>query len=136
VSAPARNTRSVLLSLAVFGLACTDAPTASRDGEAEERVVVSVAGVAGDDAGIVLRLTGAVHSVDAARQSLDLAWSMEAGASTVAVVGALAESGALLVVRRRVTSEPLWAEVMQVAGEDGELLEVARVRVETRRLEE
>lgn len=136
MSAPARITRSVLLSLAVFGLACTDAPTGVRDSGAEERVVVSVAGVAGDDAGIVLQLTGVVHSVDPARQSLDLAWSMGAGASTVAVVGALAESGELLVVRRRVTAEPLSAEVMQVARGDGELLDVTRVRVETRRLEE
>ena len=133
MSARARTTRSVLLSLAIFGLACTDAPTGVHDDGAEEQVVVSVVGLAGDDAGIVLRLSGTVQSVESARQSIELAWSTDAaGATTVAIVGALAESSDLIVVRRRVTSEPLRAEVIEVATAGGDLSSPAPLRATVR----
>ena len=136
MSARARTTRSVLLSLAVFGLACTDAPMGPGDGGAEARLVVSVVGVADGDAGIVLRLSGAAQSVEPARTSLDLAWSTDAGVTTVAIVGALAESSDLLVVRQRVTSRPLSAEVMEVANEEGSLSSAEAIRLTVRPLPE
>jgi hypothetical protein len=132
VSARAHTTRSVVLSLAIFGLACTDAPTGTGDG-GEERLVVSVVGVADSDAGFVVRLSDAVQSVEPARHSLDLAWSTDAaGVTTVAIVGTVAEPGDLLLVRRRATSEPLRAEVIEVASADGELAEAVSVRATVR----
>ena len=131
MSARARTTRSVLLSLAIFGLACTDAPTGI-GGSKEERLVVSVVGMTGGDAGIVLRLSGALGSIEPARQSLDLAWSTDAaGATTVAIVGAL-ESGDLLVVRRPVAPQSLGAEVIEVATADGEVSPGESVRLTIR----
>ena len=132
MSARARTTPSVLLSLAVFGLACTDAPTGI-GGSKEERLVVSVVGIAGGDAGIVLRLSGALRSIEPARHSLDLAWSTDAaGATTVAIVGALDESGDLLVVRRPVAPQSLGAEVIEVATAEGELSAGESVRLTIR----
>lgn len=133
MSARARTTRSVLLSLAIFGLACTDATTGIGDGGAEERVIVSVAGVVTGDAGIVLQLSGAVQSVEPARHALDVAWSTDAGSTTVAVVGVLTGSSDLLVVRRRAGAEPLRAEVVEVATVDGALSEGDAVRLTIRR---
>ena len=90
--------------------------------------MVSVVGVAPSDAGILLQLTGAVHSVDPARPSLDLAWSTSAGVTTVAIIGALAESGDLLLVRRLAAPEPLRVEVVEAADGAGELSNLALPR--------
>jgi hypothetical protein len=134
VSARSRTTRSVLISLAVFGLACTDAPTGVRDDGLEERLVVSVEGVGDGDAGIVLRLSGSVQTLDPARPSVDLAWSTAESVTTVAIVGALGESTDLLIVRRRATSEPLRVEVVEVANSEGALSGLAPFRATVRAL--
>jgi hypothetical protein len=134
VIARSRTTRSILLSLAVFGLACTDAPTGTSEG-GEQRLVVSVAGVSSGDGGIVLRLSGAVQSIEPARQSLDLAWFTDAaGSTTVAVIGTIDQSSDLVVVRRRVEPQPLRAEVIEVATADGELSVAEATRLTIRRL--
>ena len=78
-------------------------------GGAEERLIVSLAGALDGEVGIVLRLSGAVQSVDPARHPLDFAWSTDAGLTTIAIVGALAGSSDLLVVRRRAGVDPLRA---------------------------
>jgi hypothetical protein len=132
VSARARTTRSVFVSLAVFSLACTDAPTGVRNDGPEERLVVSVEGIANGDAGIVLRLSGSVQTLDAASPSVDLAWSTVESVTTVAIIGALGESTDLVIVRRRATSEPLRVEVIEVANSEGTLSGVAPFRATVR----
>ena len=127
----------VALSFALLGLACGDAPTANGDRVMEEALVVSLDGVAHDDAGIALRLSGAVQSVEPARPPLEIGWAAdETGGTIVVVVGALAEAGDLLLVRRRVTLEPLRADVIEVSGADGEVSQPSGARALARALDE
>jgi hypothetical protein len=106
------------LALVVLGLACGDAPSAPNAGS--ETVLVSVAGIAPDDAGIVLSLTGAVQDVQPASAGFEVAWAQDAaGATTVAVVGPVGAGDHLLVVRRPGGLEPLRIEVGEVAASDG-----------------
>jgi hypothetical protein len=134
VSTLVSSPRYAVLCLALLGLACGDAPTATTD-RAAEGLVVSVVGVADADAGIVLRLSGAILSVEPARASLEIGWAADdAGGTTIVVIGPLAESGDLLLVRRRATPEPLRADVIEVSGAEGELSLPSSVRATARPL--
>ena len=107
------------LGLALLGRACGDAPTTSAS---DEIAVVSLEGVSPDDAGIVLRLTGGVNLVDAARASLTVAWvRSDANATTVVIVGPLGETSDVLLVRRRASAEPIAARVVEVANGQGDV---------------
>ena len=128
-----RSPRFVGLCLALLGLACSDAPTAGDGGAIEETIVVSVEGVAPDDAGIVLRLSGAVQTVEPTRPSLELAWvADDTGGTTIVIVGALSESSDLVLVSRRAAPEPLRADVIEVAGAEGALSQPSLVRATAR----
>jgi hypothetical protein len=114
----ARGPRYTTLALVILGLACGDAPTAPAAGP--ETVLVSLAGVAADDAGIVLELTGGLDDIESTRASLELEWARDAaGATTVVIVGPLSGGGELLRIRRRAGLEPLRVQVREVAAEDG-----------------
>lgn len=130
------TSRVVALGLAVLGLACGDAPTAASDRSAEESFVVSVHGVDADDAGIMLRLSTAVHALEPARASLEMAWADDAaGGTTVVVVGALAEGPDLIVVRRRSAADPLRADVIELSDAEGQLSVPSSVRTTTERVD-
>lgn len=111
------------LALVTLGLGCGgDAPTGPN--ATSETVLVSLAGIAPGDAGIVLELTGAADDIQSASASLDVEWVRSAAATnvaTVAIIGPLAESGNVLVVKRRAGLEPLRVEVREVAAADGTL---------------
>src|SRR5688500_3079565 len=110
------------LCLALLGLSCGEAPTATSDPATEETLVVSVEGIADDDAGIVLRLSSAVQTVEPVRASLEIGWATdETGETTVVVIGALSESSDLLLVRRRASSEAMRADVVELSGAEGDL---------------
>lgn len=112
-----RGPRYTTLALVMLGLACGDAPSAPSAGS--ETILVSVAGIAPDDAGIVLSLTGEVQDVQPANATLEIAWAREAsGATTVAVVGRVGDGEDLLVVRPG-GLEPLRIDVGEVAASDG-----------------
>lgn len=118
----ARGLRCATLALVTLGLACGDAPTAPN--VTSETVLVSLAGIASGDAGIVLELIGAADDIQPASASLEVAWARSATATnvaTVAIVGPLAESGNVLTVKRRAGLEPLRVEVREVAAVDGTL---------------
>ena len=135
MSAIARSPRYVVLCLALLGLACSDAPTASDSIATGETLVLSVVGVAADDAGIVLRLSGAIQTVEATRPSLEIAWAADnAGGTTIVIIGALSESSDLALVSRRTAPEPLRAEVIEVAGAEGALSQPSLVRATARPL--
>ena len=113
-----RGPRYTTLALVMLGLACGDAPSAPSAGS--ETILVSVAGIAPDDAGIVLSLTGEVQDVQSAKATLEIAWARDAsGATTVAVVGPVGDGDDLLVVRRPGGLEPLRIDVGEVAASDG-----------------
>jgi hypothetical protein len=117
VSLVARAPAAVALCLAMLGVACGDAPTGR---ERDETVIVSLVGVADDDAGIVVRLTGGVELIDAAHAVLTVAWtSDETGTATVAIVGPLIQGSDVLLVRRRAGVDPLRAQVLEVANAQG-----------------
>ena len=95
---------------------------ATTDRAAEETLVVSVNGIAHDDAGIVLRLSSVVQTVEPIRASLEIGWATdETGGTTVVVIGALSESSDLLLVRRRASSEAMRADVVELSGAEGDL---------------
>lgn len=130
MSTVVRSPRYAVLCLALLGVACIDAPTVTSERAVEETFVVSVVGVADDDAGIVLRLSGAIQTIEPARLSLEIGWAADnTGGTTIVVIGALAESSDLLLVRRRATPDPLRAELLEVAGAEGELSIPSLVRV-------
>jgi hypothetical protein len=107
------------LGLALLGLACGEAPTTS---QSEEIAVVSLVGISADDAGVVLRLTGGVDLVDVGRASLSVAWVRgDANTTTVVIVGPLADTSDVLLVRRRASAEPVGARVLEVANAEGEV---------------
>lgn len=134
MSTGVRSPRFAVLCLALLGVACIDAPTVTSE-HAEETLVVSVVGVADDDAGIVLRLSGAIQTVEPARVSLDIGWAADnTGGTTIVVIGSLAESSDLLLVRRRATPDPLRADAIEVSGADGELSAPSSMRVIARPL--
>jgi hypothetical protein len=109
--------RLVIVGLALLGLACGDASTAPGG---DEIFVVSLTGVAADDAGIVLRLTGGVELASPAHPSLDVAWvNDDAGATTVAILGPLSQTADVLVVRAQVNKGPLRVELREVASANG-----------------
>jgi hypothetical protein len=129
VSTVVRSPRYAVLCLALLGLACTDVPTAADERATEETLVVSVVGVADDDAGIVLRLSGSIQTVEPARASLEVGWAVDdTGGATIVVIGPLAVSGDLLLVTRRATPDPLRADVIEVSGAEGELSTPSSVR--------
>jgi hypothetical protein len=112
-----RGPRYTTLALVMLGLACGDAPSAP---SGSETILVSVAGIARDDAGIVLSLTGEVQDVQPAKATVEIAWARDAsGATTVAVVGRVGDGDDLLVVRRPGGLEPLRIDVGEVATSDG-----------------
>lgn len=109
------------LTLVTLGLACGgDAPTAPN--ATSETVVVSLAGIAPGDAGIVLELTGAAEDIQSASASLDVEWVRSAtNVATVAIVGPLAAGGDVVAVKRRAGLEALRVDVREVAAADGTL---------------
>ena len=114
----ARGPRYSALALVFLGMACGDVATAPN--VAESAFVVSLTGVSAEHAGVVLHLTDAVTDIAPADPSLEVAWAHDgANAATVVVVGSLAATRALLVVRRRGGLEPLRAVVRELAGADG-----------------
>lgn len=117
------------LALAMLISACGDASTApSKTGD--ERVVISVVGIAADAAGMVLRLSGDVEDIEAAHASLDVAWAVEDSVTaTVAVLGAVAEFNELLIVRRRAKAPALSVQVVDVTDADGVLSVTATAHV-------
>jgi hypothetical protein len=115
-----RGLAYVALVGATLALACGDASTAPN--AAREQILVSIDGVAPEDAGIVLSITGAADDIQPASPSLEMAWVAEAGdVSTIVIVGPLAEAPGLLVIRRRGGLEPLRVDVREIAGADGTL---------------
>jgi hypothetical protein len=124
-----RVPRVAALCLALLGLACGDAPTATNDRATGETLVVSVHGIAREDAGMVLRLSSVVQTIEPARASLEIGWATdETGGTTVVVIGTLSDSSDLLLVRRSGSAEPLRAHVIEVAGAEGELSLPSSVR--------
>jgi hypothetical protein len=116
------------LALATLIPGCRDASTAPAN--SGETVVISVAGLSADAAGIVLRLSGGVEQVEAARASLDVAWALEdATTATVAVLGPIAELNQILIVRRRARVPALTVQVIDVTDGDGILSPPAKARV-------
>jgi hypothetical protein len=108
--------------------ACRDASTAPAN-SGEETVVISVAGVSADAAGIVLRLSGGVEQVEATRASLEVAWALDATTATVAVLGPIAELNEILIVRRRAGPAALSVQVIDVTDSKGILSLPATARV-------
>jgi hypothetical protein len=95
---------------------------ATTDRAAEETLVVSVNGIAHDDAGIVLRLSSVVQTVEPVRASLEIGWATdETGGTTVVVIGALSESSDLLLVSRRASPEIMRADIVEVSDAEGDL---------------
>ncbi len=114
----ARGPRYSALALVLLGMACGDVATAPN--VAESAFVVSLTGVSAEHAGVVLHLTGAVTGIAPADPSLEVAWAQEGpNAATVVIVGSLATTRDLLVVRRRGGLEPLRAIVRELARADG-----------------
>ena len=113
-----RGLRYIPLAAATLVLACGDAATApNADGET---LLVSLAGISSDDAGVVLELTGAAEDIESAGVALDVAWVRSApNVVTVAIVGPLTARAHVLVVKRRAGLEPLRLEVREVAAADG-----------------
>lgn len=135
MSTVVRPPRYAVLCLALLGVACIDAPTVTSERGAEETLVVSVVGLAVDDAGILLRLSGAIQTVEPARVSLEIEWAADnTGGTTIVVIGALAESSDLLLVRRRATPDPLRADMIEVSGAEGDLSQQSSARAMTRSL--
>lgn len=116
------------LALVTLGLACGgDAPTAPN--ATSETVVVSLAGIAPGDAGIVLELTGTTEDIQSASALVDVAWVRSGtNVATVAIVGPLADAGGVLTVTRRAGLEPLRVDVREVAAADGSLSSPSPVR--------
>lgn len=126
---PSMGRVAAALALATLIPACRDASTAPAS-SVEETVVISVVGLSVDAAGIVLRLSGGVEQVAAARTSLDVAWALEdATTATVAVLGPIAELDQVLLVRRRGGLPALSVQVIDVADGDGILSLPATARV-------
>ena len=117
------------LALAMLIPACHDTPSApSASGEA--MVVISVADLGADAAGIVFRLSGDVEQVEAARASLEVAWARDdATTSTVAVLGPIAELNEILIVRRRAGLPALGVHLIDVTDGEGILSFPAAARV-------
>jgi hypothetical protein len=122
-----RGLRYTTLALVMLGLACGDEPTAPD--ARQETVLVSLVGIAPDDAGVVLQLTGDADQIESASGSLEVAWVRDAtNTATVAIVGPLSASGDVLLVKRQAGLEPLRAEVREVAGADGAVSSPASAR--------
>jgi hypothetical protein len=107
------------LALTMLTSACGDAATAPSE-TSEETVVISLADIGGDAAGVVLRISGGIEAIDAADPSLELAWTAEdAGAATAAVLGPIADVKQLLVVTKAAGAAALTVQVIDVADGDG-----------------
>lgn len=113
-----RGPRYSALALVVLGMACGDAATAP---DIDESIfLVSLTGVSAEHAGVVVHLTGAVTDIAPGDPSLEVAWAQDGpNAVTVVIVGSLATTRELLVVRRRGGLEPLRAVVRELARADG-----------------
>jgi hypothetical protein len=121
------------LALVLIGPACRDEPS-SPYGE-QETIVVSIVGARSEDAGVVLRLPQPVLSVQSTRSSIELAWANDDdGRTRIVLIGDLAAWGHHAVVRRQSAPQPLEAEVLEVAGGDGQLVATSPVRAVARRL--
>lgn len=120
MTSPGGN-RFAALALVTFVLACGgDAPTAPN--AKQETVIVSLAGLGRDDAGVVLQLSGAADQIESAAVGLEVAWVTDAAnVATVAIVGPLTEGARVLVIRRPAGLAPLGAEVREIARADGAL---------------
>jgi hypothetical protein len=119
MSLAATKPRYTVVALAMLMLACGGDSTAP-DAAGRESAVVSLVGIGADHAGIVLRLTGTIDQVEAARGSLDVAWARdEKNETTVVIVGRLFEGSDVLLVRRVPGVVPLRAQLVEVAGTDG-----------------
>jgi hypothetical protein len=117
------------VALAVLTSACGDASTAP-SGNGEEMVVISLADVGADAAGVVLRLSGGVEAIEAAHPSLELAWTADAAHSaTVALLGPIADINELLIVTRPAGAAALTVQVIDVTDGDGALSVPAAARV-------
>jgi hypothetical protein len=117
------------LALAMLVPACHDAPSAP-SASGQEMVVISVADIGADAAGIVFRLSGGVEQVEAARASLHVAWAADdATTATVAVLGPIAELNEILIVRRRAGLPALGVQLIDVTNGDGILSFPAAARV-------
>ena len=122
-----RGHRYAALALVTFALACGDAATAPN--AATETLRVGLAGLAGSDAGVELRLVGAVSQIEAAGPGLEVAWVADGSSSaTVVVVGALSESADVLTIRRPGGLSALRVEVREVAGADGTVSSTSSAR--------
>ena len=109
------------VALTMLLSACGDASTGP-SGAGDEMVVISIAGIDADAAGIVLRLSGSVEAIQAAHASLDVAWAMDdATTATVAVLGPIADFKELLAVRKRAGASTLSVQVIDVTDGDGTL---------------
>lgn len=121
MSARAMRRAAAALALSMLISACGDGSTAPSNSD-HETVVISVAGINADAAGIVLRLSADVEDIEAAHPSLDVAWAADDSATeTVAVLGAVAEFDDLLIVRRRTGGPALSVQVIDVTDGDGTL---------------
>lgn len=117
-----RTPRSVVVCVALLGLACGDTPTAAGDRAAADTLVISVHGLTDGDAAIVLRFANGVQVVEPLRASLEIEWATDnTGGTTVAIIGTLSESSDLLLVRRLSASEPLRADILEVSDTMGRL---------------
>ena len=114
----ARGPRYSALALVLLGMACGDAATAPNVDES--MFVVSLTGVSAEHVGVVVHLTGAVTDIAPGDPSLEVAWAHDGpNAATAVIVGSLAATREVLVVRRRGGLEPLRAVVHEIAGTDG-----------------
>lgn len=121
------------LAVVLVGPACSDAPTAPYG--AQETLAISIVGARSDDAGVVLRLPYSVLSVQATRRSLQIAWATDDERGTrIVVIGDLAAWGYHAIVRRVSDPDQPIAEVVEVAGADGQLISQSPVRAVARRL--
>lgn len=117
-----RSMRRIASAFALMLLsACRDASTGPSTAGGET-IVVSIAGIDADAAGIVLRLSGSVEAVEAADASLQLAWAMDdVTTATVAVLGPVADVRQLLTVRMRAGAAALSVQPIDVTDGDGTL---------------
>ena len=133
MSAARTTRRSLALALVLVSPACRDA-TSAPYGE-QETIVVSIIGVNGNDVGVVMRLPYTVLSVESPRRSLEVAWaSDDDGGTRIAVIGDLATWGHHAIVRRLAASEQAPADVIEVADDEGQLVDASAVRAVAWRL--
>jgi hypothetical protein len=119
--------RLAAVALLTLVLACGDAPTAPN--AEQETLLLSLVGLGGDDAGIVLEISGAADHIESASAGFEVAWVTDGtNVATVAIVGPLSDGAQVLRVRRRAGLAPLRAEVREIARSDGTLSSTASAR--------